>query len=56
MISTEYEDEDKFKESLTKWMKEKLSPYKVPKIIELRKELPLTLVGKVDKKLLRKDG
>ena len=56
VISTEYENEDESKASLTEWMKEKLSPYEVPKIIELRKELPLTLVGKVDKKLLRKEG
>jgi len=50
----EYENEDKLKRNLTEWMKEKLSPYEVPKIIEIREELPLTLVGKVDKKLLRK--
>jgi len=30
------------------------SPYEVPKIIEFTKELPLTTVGKVDKKALRK--
>ena len=30
-----------------------LAVYKVPKIIEFREELPLTLVGKVDKKALR---
>ena len=47
-------NEDDFKSDLTEWMKEKLAPYEVPKIIELREELPLTLVGKVDKKLLRK--
>jgi non-ribosomal peptide synthetase component E (peptide arylation enzyme) len=29
---------------------EKLAPYEVPKVIEFRKELPLTAVGKVDKK------
>jgi non-ribosomal peptide synthetase component E (peptide arylation enzyme) len=28
----------------------------VPKYIEFMKELPLTLVGKLDKKLLRKDA
>lgn len=33
--------------------KERLAVYKVPKIIEFRDELPLTLVGKVDKKALR---
>jgi long-chain acyl-CoA synthetase len=56
VISSDYEieNEDKLKRNLTEWMKEKLSPYEVPKIIEIREELPLTLVGKVDKKLLRK--
>jgi long-chain acyl-CoA synthetase len=33
--------------------KENLSPYKVPKIIEFTEEIPLTPVGKVDKKALR---
>ncbi len=35
--------------------KERLAVYKVPKIIEFRNELPLTLVGKVDKKFLRNE-
>ena len=35
--------------------KEKLAPYEVPKTIEIRQELPLTTVGKVDKKVLRKE-
>jgi long-chain acyl-CoA synthetase len=33
--------------------KERLAVYKLPKIIEFKDELPLTLVGKVDKKALR---
>ncbi|KPV47576.1 hypothetical protein SE19_00460, partial [Acidiplasma aeolicum] len=32
--------------------RDKLAVYKVPKIIEFRDELPKTLVGKIDKKLL----
>jgi non-ribosomal peptide synthetase component E (peptide arylation enzyme) len=28
----------------------------VPKYIDIRKELPLTVVGKIDKKILRKEG
>ncbi len=36
--------------------RERLAVYKVPKIIEFRNELPLTLVGKVDKKALRGEG
>ncbi len=41
-------------EEIIKFCKERLAVYKVPKIVEFRNELPLTLVGKVDKKLLRK--
>ncbi len=53
----EYDDnEDKLKEDLTIWMKSKLAPYEVPKIMVFRNELPITLVGKVDKKILRKEA
>ena len=57
-ISSDFDigNKDDFKSNLIDWMKDKLAPYEVPKIIELREELPLTLVGKVDKKLLRKNG
>ena len=41
------------KEDITKFAKENCSPYEVPKIIEFSEELPLTVVGKVDKKVLR---
>ena len=34
---------------------DKLAPYEVPKFIEFRDELPLTSVGKIDKKILRKE-
>ncbi len=57
-ISPDYEydgNSDRLKEELIEWAKEKVSPYEVPKIIEIREELPLTAVGKVDKKLLRKE-
>ncbi len=49
-------NEAALKENIIKWASEKLSPYEVPKIIEFRKELPLTLVGKIDKKVLRKEA
>ncbi len=58
VISPDYDygkNESKLKEELTSWMKSKLAPYEVPKFIEFREELPLTLVGKVDKKILRKE-
>lgn len=33
--------------------KDKCSPYEVPKIVEFIDEMPLTAVGKIDKKVLR---
>ena len=47
-------DTKALKEEITKFAKENCAPYEVPKIIEISDELPLTVVGKVDKKLLRK--
>jgi long-chain acyl-CoA synthetase len=49
-------DEDALKADIMKMAKEKLSPYEVPKLIDIREELPLTAVGKVDKKVLRKEA
>ena len=45
--------EDELKATVTAFAKEKLASYEVPKEIEIRKELPLTSVGKLDKKKLR---
>ncbi|TKJ23649.1 MAG: AMP-dependent synthetase [Promethearchaeota archaeon Loki_b32] len=56
-IAPDYEfdgDKEALKENITAFAKEKCSPYEVPKIIEFTEELPLTVVGKVDKKVLRK--
>jgi long-chain acyl-CoA synthetase len=47
-------NEEALKESITAFAKEKCAPYEVPKKIKIIEELPLTAVGKVDKKLLRK--
>ena len=41
------------KAEILAFSKENLSPYKVPKIVEFTEEIPLTPVGKVDKKALR---
>jgi len=49
-------DEDTLKADILKMAKEKLSPYEVPKFIDVRDELPMTAVGKVDKKVLRKEA
>ena len=47
--SYKLEDEIQLKETIISWVKEKVAE-EVPKFIEVRKDLPLTLVGKVDKK------
>jgi len=51
--SYEYENEESLKDEITEYTKSKCAPYEVPKRIELVKELPFTLVGKIDKKALR---
>jgi long-chain acyl-CoA synthetase len=45
--------EETLKQDILNFARENLSPYKVPKIIEFVDSLPLTPVGKVDKKALR---
>ncbi|MHA1491561.1 MAG: AMP-binding protein [Promethearchaeota archaeon] len=47
-------NEEVLKQNITAFAKENCSPYEVPKIIEISDELPLTTVGKIDKKSLRK--
>jgi long-chain acyl-CoA synthetase len=49
-------NEDALKAEIMKMAGEKLAPYEVPKMIEIREELPLTSVGKIDKKALRAEG
>jgi long-chain acyl-CoA synthetase len=46
-----YKESDEMKAEIKEFCRQVLAPYKVPKFIEFRKELPETLVGKV----LRKD-
>jgi long-chain acyl-CoA synthetase len=46
-------DKKALEEEIIKFAKKKLSPYEIPKVIEIRDDLPLTAVGKLDKKLLR---
>jgi long-chain acyl-CoA synthetase len=55
-INPDYEfdgNKEALKEDVIKFAKENCAPYEIPKIIEFRDELPLTVVGKIDKKLLR---
>lgn len=46
-------NEEALKADITKFAKENCAPYEVPKLIEFSEELPLTAVGKIDKKILR---
>ena len=44
----------KVKGDIMQYATDNLAAYKVPKLIEISDELPLTAVGKLDKKTLRK--
>ncbi len=46
-------DPETVKSGITAFCRENLVPYKIPKIVELVDEMPLTAVGKVEKKALR---
>jgi long-chain acyl-CoA synthetase len=55
-LAQEYDfdgDEEALKADIIRYAKEHLAPYEVPKQIEILKEMPLTSVGKLDKKALR---
>jgi len=49
-------DTQALKEEILAFCREKLSPYEVPRRIEIRPELPLTAIGEVDKKVLRRQA
>jgi long-chain acyl-CoA synthetase len=55
-LTPEYASGDKeaIKKDILAHAKEKLTPYEVPKFIEFMDQLPMTAVGKLDKKRLRK--
>lgn len=48
------EDQKVLEEKIIAHCRENLSPYKIPKILEFMADIPLTTIGKVDKKLIRK--
>lgn len=48
-----YKPSEEIKKDLMKFAKENLAKYKVPETIELVEEIPLTTVGKIDKRALR---
>ena len=45
---------EEIKADILKFAQENLAKYKIPKIIEISDNLPLTVIGKIDKKSLRK--
>jgi long-chain acyl-CoA synthetase len=48
--------EPALKEHILAFLKGRLAPFEMPKMIHFMKELPLTPVGKLDKKVLRKEA
>jgi long-chain acyl-CoA synthetase len=52
----EKENKEQIKQDIIDFAKEKCAPYEVPKIIEFTQDIPLTAVGKIDKKVLRKEA
>ncbi len=48
-----HRDENELESEIVAFCRKNLAPYKVPKIIEFVENIPLTPVGKVDKKALR---
>ncbi len=48
-----YQETDETKNEIKEFLRQTVAPYKVPKFIEFRKELPETLVGKVQRKDLK---
>ncbi|GAB4312098.1 MAG: long-chain fatty acid--CoA ligase [Promethearchaeota archaeon] len=47
---------DQLGDEVVEWVRDKVAPYEVPKLVEVRREMPLTVVGKVDKKVLREEA
>ncbi len=46
-------DEAALRQEILEFCQEQMSPYKVPRVIRFIDQLPVTVVGKIDKKLLR---
>ncbi|MFW9941299.1 MAG: AMP-binding protein, partial [Candidatus Thorarchaeota archaeon] len=54
LLKEGFEPSEETKADILKFAQENLAKYKIPRIIEILKEIPLTTIGKVDKKFLRK--
>jgi long-chain acyl-CoA synthetase len=53
VVLKEQADPEEMKQALDVWCRERLAPYKVPRIYEFRTELPKTAVGKILRRALR---
>jgi acyl-CoA synthetase (AMP-forming)/AMP-acid ligase II len=53
LLKKGYETNEEIKSDILKYAIENLAKYKIPRIIEISDQLPLTAVGKIDKKALR---
>ncbi len=52
-VESKSSDAGILKEDIIVFCRENMAPYKVPKLVEFIDQIPLTPVGKVDKKSLR---
>jgi len=53
VLNDGYRETDEMKNEIKEFLRQNVAPYKIPKFIEFRKELPETLVGKVVRKDLK---
>ncbi|GAH56592.1 unnamed protein product, partial [marine sediment metagenome] len=54
LLKEGFQASEEVKADILKYAQDNLAKYKVPKFIEFLDQLPLTTIGKVDKKALRK--
>ncbi|MFX1274302.1 MAG: long-chain fatty acid--CoA ligase [Promethearchaeota archaeon] len=54
LLKKDHSNTQQLQADILEFARENLASYKVPKIIEIRENLPLTAIGKLDKKVLRK--
>lgn len=54
LLKKGFKPSEETKTDILNYARENLAKYKIPKEIKILKEMPLTAVGKIDKKKLRK--
>jgi long-chain acyl-CoA synthetase len=55
VLKPRYEPSEELKQDIIEFARKSLAPYKVPKIIEFRSEVPTSLIGKVLKRPLKEE-